>query len=89
MVDSIAADLASSTACGRHLRHQARRPSPLSVCQDAHLEPAGSVPPTTGEDEEVPDIESGSKRGRADEVAIGDRSAATASTDRQGADAMM
>ena len=86
MAGPIGSDSGSSTAGVRSMCHAPRRPSRLSVRHNAALEGAGSVPPRTGEQEEVPDVKSGSKRGNSNEVAVGDRSAAMAVTDRQVAD---
>jgi len=86
MADTAADDSAASAAVERSPRARMRRASRLSVRQDAPLEGAGSVTPTTGHEQEFTDVESDCKRGRSNEVAVGDRSAATVGTDRQVAD---
>jgi len=86
MADTVATDSAAPAAAERSPRARMRRPSMLSVRHDAPLEGAGNVTPTTGEEEEVPDVEAGCKRGRSNEVAVGDRPAATTGTDGHVAD---
>ena len=86
MDDSTQSVVGSSMAGGRSLRHRPPRPSPLSNGRGTSLEGAASdVRPTIQEDRPR-DVDAGSKRGRTDEVAIGDQPAATAITDRHLAD---
>ena len=88
MADATDAKSAASAAAERlaRARPRVRRPSGLSVRHDARLEGAGEPCSTAPEADEHLDALTGNKRERSNEVAIGDTSAATASSDRHVAD---
>ena len=66
----------------RSLRGQARRPSPLSIRHDMCPERAGDDLLAAEVPVEKRDVVVGEKRGRPNEVAVGDGLAATTSGDR-------
>ena len=82
MADPTAPDSATSAAAEQSARTRARRPSPLSVQNDLHLERSGDGSIITIATEAHPNENVGDKRGRSNEVAIDDKSAATTNGDR-------
>ena len=86
MSATTSAESSSSSAAGRPLSSRPRRPSRLSVRYDAPAEGARSIPLPSDVAAEHLDVHAGDKRERTDEVAVGDRPAATASSDRHVAD---
>ena len=76
----------ASTVATRLVRGLTRRPRPLSARQDSPLEGAAQGCPAAEDADARCDVQVGDKRGRSNEVAIGDTSAATSSSVRHIAD---
>ena len=86
MADSAAAESSPSTWPERSKRHTSRRPSRLSNGHDVRPEDAANGCPTAVASDARVEVAVGSKRERPNEVAVDDRSAATAESDRHVAD---